>query len=170
MVPGVVNQTGALHDPSAPLTIICCQPRRHAIRGVAKRTGFKVGFVRFRAGAHVAETGRPEAPRPSKHMGVSESSGYLILGVLITRILLFRVLYSGPLLHSDIRSEASALSPALRGHSAAAYTTTWISAATQGPLIWAPYNDTYTILGVPYYHYSRMGPQTPILIIKVTDS
>ena len=30
-------------------------------------------------------------------MGVSENEGYLILGVLIRRILLFRVLYSGPL-------------------------------------------------------------------------
>ena len=31
------------------------------------------------------------------YTGVSENSGYLILGVLITRILLFRVLYWGPL-------------------------------------------------------------------------
>ena len=30
-------------------------------------------------------------------MGVSENQGYLILGVLVTRILLFRVLYLGPL-------------------------------------------------------------------------
>ena len=29
-------------------------------------------------------------------MGVSENQGYLILGVLIIRILLFRVLHSGP--------------------------------------------------------------------------
>ena len=30
-------------------------------------------------------------------VGVSENSGYLMLGVLIRRILLFRVLYWGPL-------------------------------------------------------------------------
>ena len=30
-------------------------------------------------------------------MGVSKNKGYLNLGVLIVRILLFRVLYSGPL-------------------------------------------------------------------------
>ena len=32
------------------------------------------------------------------YMGVSKSKGYLNLGVLIIRILLFRVLYQGPLL------------------------------------------------------------------------
>ena len=32
-------------------------------------------------------------------MGVSEDKGYLILGVLIIRILLFVVLYKGPLSH-----------------------------------------------------------------------
>ena len=31
------------------------------------------------------------------HVGGSENRGYLILGVLLIRILLFRVLYKGPL-------------------------------------------------------------------------
>ena len=33
----------------------------------------------------------------SQNMGVSENQGYLLLGVLIIRILLFKVLYLGPL-------------------------------------------------------------------------
>ena len=40
---------------------------------------------------------KPEPHSEDLGMGVSENGGYLILGVLITRILLFRVLYWDPL-------------------------------------------------------------------------
>ena len=44
-------------------------------------------------------------------MGVSENQGYLILGVLIIRIPVFRVLYEGPLLFGNSLMDPQTLNP-----------------------------------------------------------